>query len=898
MIKETDASKNDERQVKNKLNPLTHKKKGETHIMGNQGMKNWKLGAFFVISLMLMVGLFTTTAPAHDPDGDLTRTSSLGSVVVTTSPKDVTAEGLVTLTVKYTATLDLAVPDTDADVPDTDADESTDDSTFGRIQVQLPAGWGPATNDELTDLLSLRAFSRVKLRKAIATATNDVGTPTVVNTANTDGWQINIDVDDMRRNEWVTLTIRNLQVAKLDTLDETGNVGGVTAGTLTRGGRTEDIDADELAKAMAQIMVTADQGPLGVTDEGVGNYPPGTLEHALETQPALAVGRKKLGKVGVSVKEFRAGEKKDFAITYTFTDDMIYGGIIDITLPKGWDQDKVPAFEFLGTVPTADEVETVVETDKHGYVYLSALFSPRLKMSRISGIFDESGGDNLTPGDPATGQRIVRISVIPGANGGPIANHKIVLNYKNATARRSVTSAEDTAMIEVYSQHVEAVVTDGEPTGYFIVDTNTVVSDTSMITATDITSIATDTVIPQYPPTDDKRELTVKQAASGSGMVVVQFANPNAGYETLMPFTDTTPPNTGNSIPAGAAPKDGYSLSLSYMPEGEMSGGMFELRLPSGWTAETILWTSVEDDDVEESNGVYTVTLPDEFGLDPEDAVSVSLEEVTSPDRYGNHQFTSRSKYKGGSFKALKSDNQPKVPVGNAMGDNDVVSVSITPDAAYHGESDVDFEITIEANGPMYNSEILIRVPEGITGLQMGTAGDDNYVRKIQASVSNVFVTVPDDTILITTGSFEADGTVDKTGKLNKGGTIRVGLHNVDISDEVSTLEADGFRVETRTRVGGGGAFGPGEGNTIAKDDASRSITGGSIKTVAGSGEVMVKPLIVEKNSLSNNFTITYEASTDFEKKDLTIEPPPVIGTPLQMDKSSAAGYVSVPASF
>ena len=33
MIKETDASKNDERRVKNKLNPLTHKRKGETRTM-------------------------------------------------------------------------------------------------------------------------------------------------------------------------------------------------------------------------------------------------------------------------------------------------------------------------------------------------------------------------------------------------------------------------------------------------------------------------------------------------------------------------------------------------------------------------------------------------------------------------------------------------------------------------------------------------------------------------------------------------------------------------------------------------------------------------------------------------------------------------------------------------
>ena len=63
MIKETDASKNDERRVKNKLNPLTHKRKGETRTMSIQGTKHWQLGMFFVISLMLMVGLFANIAP-------------------------------------------------------------------------------------------------------------------------------------------------------------------------------------------------------------------------------------------------------------------------------------------------------------------------------------------------------------------------------------------------------------------------------------------------------------------------------------------------------------------------------------------------------------------------------------------------------------------------------------------------------------------------------------------------------------------------------------------------------------------------------------------------------------------------------------------------------------------
>ena len=91
MIKETDASKNDERQVKNKPEPLTHKKKGETHTMGNQGLKIWKLGAFFVISLMLMAGLFTNTASAQS-----------AVVTVKTTPTTVMADTIVDLEITYT----------------------------------------------------------------------------------------------------------------------------------------------------------------------------------------------------------------------------------------------------------------------------------------------------------------------------------------------------------------------------------------------------------------------------------------------------------------------------------------------------------------------------------------------------------------------------------------------------------------------------------------------------------------------------------------------------------------------------------------------------------------------------------------------------------------------------
>ena len=103
MIEPKDASTCDERRVKNKLNPLTHKKKGETRTMSIQGTKHWQLGMFFVVSLMLMVGLFANTALSHDiendtetPDDDATTPS--GEVEIT--PK-VTADSMAELVIRY-----------------------------------------------------------------------------------------------------------------------------------------------------------------------------------------------------------------------------------------------------------------------------------------------------------------------------------------------------------------------------------------------------------------------------------------------------------------------------------------------------------------------------------------------------------------------------------------------------------------------------------------------------------------------------------------------------------------------------------------------------------------------------------------------------------------------------
>ena len=37
--------------------------------MGNQGMTNWKFSAFFAIALILVAGMFASTAIAADGDG-------------------------------------------------------------------------------------------------------------------------------------------------------------------------------------------------------------------------------------------------------------------------------------------------------------------------------------------------------------------------------------------------------------------------------------------------------------------------------------------------------------------------------------------------------------------------------------------------------------------------------------------------------------------------------------------------------------------------------------------------------------------------------------------------------------------------------------------------------------
>ena len=128
------------------------------------------------------------------------------------------------------------------------------------------------------------------------------------------------------------------------------------------------------------------------------------------------------------------------------------------------------------------------------------------------------------------------------------------------------------------------------------------------------------------------------------------------------------------------------------------------------------------------------------------------------------------------------------------------------------------------------------------------------------------------------------------TSDLNDGGKIKVRLDNVDL-DGVS----GDFRVFTRTR---GGAVGddddPDTGYVeIRKEDGGRSITGGMIRTITGSGTMAVEPLTLEQGSRNKNFKLTFTATTDFSDLTLEIEAPSIIETELQEEEKSGDGHVS-----
>ena len=97
--------------------------------------------------------------------------------------------------------------------------------------------------------------------------------------------------------------------------------------------------------------------------------------------------------------------------------------------------------------------------------------------------------------------------------------------------------------------------------------------------------------------------------------------------------------------------------------------------------------------------------------------MEITFVDITVLNSHGNHGFLSKSKNAGGSLKQLRPE--PSAFVGNTMADNDTVAVDITRLQRTQNQDNVDFAITLTANGPMHDSEIQITVPEGLVNLQM-----------------------------------------------------------------------------------------------------------------------------------------------------------------------------------
>ena len=789
---------------------------------------------FHNVTVPQMSGITPTTAQLRVTDNvsGSTGTNYDGSTSITVNAlrigdvevKDdtVEADGMVDLTVKYIATSTLAKPDPSATASD------DGDSTYGRIMVILPQSWATASDmiyperqpdnrDATYVTLSPSPSSGVTLRE---------------HTGSPDGLGVNgniifIDVDRMSNRQHLTLTVHNLKIAALIE-NRSERYADITAA-----GRMELHHVYVTSRQYSEVterdaafpdLFTKEFEPTVAFDETTGM--------GSDVFPTIKVNRKALGELDVADNEVTAGSKKDFTITYKATEALSANDVIEVRLPKNW-----PAPTAYDLNASDKPTDATVPN-----VYVSGSVS-RLEGTTVSVI--DGNGSGETPGTENPNGSIVRIEL--GSKGLP-KNGTVVLNYKEVTVQRRLTSDDDLVLIEAFSGPSSSVGS-----------------------------------LPQFPVSKQEEDkITVKHAANGSGTVTFEYNN-----TTVNPLASGVERNTDASVPAGTVEGDKQDLTLTYKPVGYMDTGEFEIRLPSGWNATDVLISGGGGDPTVVKSGDYirtvTVDFYAHFGEEDRHDLEIILENITVPKDHGNDVFIARSKSKGGSLTQLSP--RPRVFVGNTMADHDTVKVDITPMEAYQNQDDVDFEITLTAAaGPMHDSEIRITVPADLTGLQKGTPADPNYV-KATASVAGVTIKefdIIDEEIMILTGNLKTDGRI----------TVR--LDNVDL-DGVSAAEADGFRVRTRTRGSEANLSDAGYVYIMHATDGTRTIVGGVIRTVNGSGKLVVKPALLEQSATNKDFTLTFTATTDFEKLNLVIEAPDVIETELQEDQTSGDGYVNSP---
>ena len=198
----------------------------------------------------------------------------LGEVSITSSVPESTPVDLV---IRYTATADLA------NLGNPEADPVIA-PTYGRIKVILPLGWGPPAAD---GTLEVEASGS---RRVAFSVDEDELAPTPP--FETDGWMIDIDVDNMEDGDRVTITFPKLMIPMIDRPDppsatELKDLGTIYINTADRVSNIGDLDSENYVLSKFSPKVAYD----AVAETGEDNHPTITvLEQRLEARLTVGPG--------------------------------------------------------------------------------------------------------------------------------------------------------------------------------------------------------------------------------------------------------------------------------------------------------------------------------------------------------------------------------------------------------------------------------------------------------------------------------------------------------------------------------------------------------------------------------------------------------------------------------
>ena len=326
MIEQTDASKSDERRVKNKSNPLTQKSKGETDTMGNRGIQ---LSVFFVIGLMLIAGLFSNTAMAADGDGKGTVTGTWGTINADDGGFEAADTGVnlnagataQALQFQYQAATESADPD----------NSITDDDTAigmagGKVRIQFPGGGWKVSAKSIT---VTDGVDSIYVTDADGKVTDDEDASEEKRVAFTADSRITVDLDSLWGSgrtdpaRMLTIILGDVTVGIPSKLDDKGNARVATgAGTYS----------DDYA----EIQFTASSSARNGTLLTVGSHPKvnvGSIDTVSDTSSAKLLE----GKLDVKPTKMYVGNTEtSFEIIFT-APGPIYGQDLNIEIPSELD---------------------------------------------------------------------------------------------------------------------------------------------------------------------------------------------------------------------------------------------------------------------------------------------------------------------------------------------------------------------------------------------------------------------------------------------------------------------------------------------------------------------------------------------------------------------------------